>query len=440
MFTEEKYRELLNAAVQFNKAHRINPLEQGNLFTVLDMENKEVSAHSAFLYFVFKPFQKEDDEYDYDNLRELLKELLNAKEKKYGCTHKDVNDYKYLDIRREVPVDFGRLDFVITADNEIFVIELKVWAGEQHEQIPRYRQYLIKQGADKNNIFFLTPLERPSETGESINLTLKDDIKPILESISNNRRNECHEKYATMIEQYICIIDKLTQGENYMKETLDVIHTADELSAVERLIDNRNCCLQEVMNQFFTKLRDRLTDKFIIDGCPNAELVPPETFEYGYESIKKYYSEPNRYPALAYEIDDCKLQSGCKLKENIKLYFFIEVSSNLYCGITPRKITGQGDNDLQVVDCKDAIEPYQTFIDNLKKIKRTGHTRTFAIWEYLKVGNQTVNFSIGALNSGDSIVRLLSKDTLLLEDKIIEELAIEIKNTYKTYCEAIFDK
>ena len=37
-----------------------NPYEDLNLFTVLGMENKEVTAHSAFLYSVFKPFRDEN--------------------------------------------------------------------------------------------------------------------------------------------------------------------------------------------------------------------------------------------------------------------------------------------------------------------------------------------------------------------------------------------
>lgn len=427
----QKYRKLLNVAVEFNKTHRINPLEQGNLFTVLDMENKEVSAHSAFLYFVFKPFQRSDDSYDDLNLRALLGVLLKKRNYK-----KDINEYTYLDIQREVSVDFGRLDFVVTADDEIFVIELKVWAGEQYEQIPRYRQYLIQQGADENNIFFLTPSERPSETGESVNITLKDDVKVVLKSICENRRKEKHEKYATMIEQYIAIIDKITQGENYMKDTVDVIHTADDLKAVERLIENRNNRLQSIMEQFFSKLSERLTDKIIIDGLPVAKLVP---FKYGTESIQNYYSKTNLYPALAYEIESHKLKSSCRLKENIKLYFFIEIGNNLYCGLTPRKITEQGNDDFQVVDCKDAIEPYQVFSDNLKEIQKTGHTSTFAIWKYLEVDKRTINFSIGALNSGDSVVRLLKEDSLLIDAKKIEDLAAKIINTYKTYCEAIYE-
>lgn len=429
MVTEEKYRKLLDAAVEFNKTHRINPLEQGNLFTILDIENKEVSAHSAFLYFVFKPFQQADDKYDDKNLRELLKELLNSKKD----NHKNIDEYEYLDIRREVATEFGRLDFVIDADDETFVIELKVWAGEQHEQIPRYRQYLIKQGADENNIFFLTPLERPSETGESINLTLKDNIKPILESICNSRKAD-YGKYATMIEQYISIIDKLTQGEFYMGETVNTIETAEDLKAVERLIENRNNCMQKIMVEFYNKLGNRLTDQLNIDGCPQALSV---YYKHGRESVYNYYSETNRYPALTYEIADHTLKSGCKLKENVNLYFFVEVSVNLYCGISPRKTTPSG--ELEKIECEDAVDPYQAFNINLRKVPKAKHDKTFPIWEHLTVSQRKVNFSLGALNGNDSILNLLEKNSLSIKENVIDDLAIKILNSYKKYCQAIYE-
>lgn len=69
MKNADRRRRLLDAASDFIRQNRVNPLQQGNLFTVLDMESKEVSAHSSFLYFVFKPFKKEDNTYDDFNLR-----------------------------------------------------------------------------------------------------------------------------------------------------------------------------------------------------------------------------------------------------------------------------------------------------------------------------------------------------------------------------------
>ena len=436
MDPEETMRTLLDAAVQFQRAHRVDPLEQGNLFTVLDMESKEVSAHSAFLYFVFQPFLRGDDTRDDAHLRELLALLLRAKRQRYGGAPQDPDAYRDLEIRREVQVDFGRLDFVVTADREIFVIELKVWAGEQEEQIPRYRQYLLQQGADARNLFFLTPVPRPSETGESVNLTLQGDLKPVLQTIASRRRAQGHATYAAMLEQYLAVIEKLT-GENTMKESLNVIQTAEELQAVELLVENRTRRLQAILEQFFLGLKERLGDLLAAEGGPRATAVPRAAFAYGYRSIETYYRAPNCYPALAYEIEPFPLRAGCRLKDGVRLYFFIEANENLYCGITPRIPDETG---LQGVACEEAIQPYPALLDALKTTKKTGHTRTFAIWEHLTIGQRKINFTLRKLRDQTGFLRLLRAHSLTLDDRLMEELATAVKRKYAAFCQAIFEE
>ena len=419
-----RHQQLLDGAKQFIRQHRTNPLEQGNLFTVLDMENKEVSAHSAFLYFVFKPFKKADNLYDDFNLRKLLEVFLKAK----GVS-KNISSYKSLDIRREVSFEFGRLDFVITADDETFVIELKIWAGEQPQQIIRYQNYLIEQHADKNNIFFLTPSARKSQTGDSINITLKKDIRQCLCCICDKRLNDGYQKYATMIEQYISIIDKLTQGENCMRETLNIIETVEDIYAVEQLIDNRKNCLQQLLKSLFTKLKTQLGNWILIDGLPKAKVI---TYMFGQKSIDEYYSGGSYYPAIVFEIADCKLKDDCTLKENVKLYFLVEVSDNLYCGISPRN-TQQ--SQIENINCKDAFSAYST----LKKYVKNKDNNIYIAWEHLYYNNHKINFTIRELNGKNSFLCLLEENSLEISNKKVTELVAQIKQKYSQFCKEIFD-
>ena len=121
-------RKLLNNFV-INKVHPINDI---NLFSILNMENKEVSAHSKFLYYIFLPFIDENGNKDDKNLRELFKQL-----------HPNVAKPDFIDIQQEVVTDFGRLDFLvlyeINGKKDASVIELKIWAQEQPNQISRYK-------------------------------------------------------------------------------------------------------------------------------------------------------------------------------------------------------------------------------------------------------------------------------------------------------------
>lgn len=91
-------RNLLDSIV-INKFHPINDI---NLFSILKMENKEVSAHSEFLYYIFSPFIDDNGVRDDKNLRELFKVL-----------HDNAAVPDFIDIQKEVPTDFGRLDFLI---------------------------------------------------------------------------------------------------------------------------------------------------------------------------------------------------------------------------------------------------------------------------------------------------------------------------------------
>ena len=164
-------RELLKRAAEQIKES--NPLDDINLFSILGMENKEVSAHSAFLYYIFKPFKGKDGKRDDTNLRILLQYL---KDEHSLMIKKEIEHLQFLNIRREVPFDNGRLDFLLEFDSDAAVIELKVWAGEQPYQIERYRKYLRQNGYTDDNVFFLTPGGKEATTGEARAISLKDDM------------------------------------------------------------------------------------------------------------------------------------------------------------------------------------------------------------------------------------------------------------------------
>ena len=63
--TVDNMKELLETAKELYKNQKkFNPIQDINLFSILGMENKEVAAHSAFLFFIFKPFYTANGERD----------------------------------------------------------------------------------------------------------------------------------------------------------------------------------------------------------------------------------------------------------------------------------------------------------------------------------------------------------------------------------------
>ena len=185
-----------------DKAHEIpetieNPIEDINLFNILGMQNKEVTAHSAFLFYIFKPFYKLDKTVDDENLRDLYDVLKNEIEGNQHIIIDNNNssqDLVYIEIFREVAFSDGRLDFLITYENKkgetnALVIELKIWAGEQENQIQRYEMYLENNGYQNGKVLFLTLLGHDPTTGNAIKISFENSIKIALDIIRKKQRN-----------------------------------------------------------------------------------------------------------------------------------------------------------------------------------------------------------------------------------------------------------
>lgn len=397
---------LISRAKEYAKKHRFNPLNDANLFSILNVENKEVAAHSAFLYFVFKPFVDDGGEYDCLNLRILLSKIL----------HRDINGINTANIRREVRTDFGRLDFLIEYDNKLAVIELKIWAKEQPCQIERYKKYLAENmSADgEGNVFFLTPDKREATTGFAKNITLKEDIKSVLLEITERRRDKT--KYCRIIEQYISLIDKITGG-NGEERDMQIFRSAEDLSAVSCLIAERKKVLTELLGQFFEMLKEQfVTDdsRAVIhpENCPAAECVG---YKYGEESIKNYYLK-RTWPAVAFRVTGCNLKGV--FGPDISLYFFVETGDFLYAGFTLRKGASLGS-----VPREEAGKYADLFC---------GKTNTAFIKEAVTLGGERIYFNIENLGEYNSFINLLLKDSSLETDNNkLREIASEIEEIYR---------
>ena len=208
-------QELLKKAKDNISTTLFDPINDVNLFSILGMEHKEVSAHSAFLYYIFNPFYKHGIankvEVDDLNIRELYKLIKNKNQNvQYP------REPKYINLSREVSFSYGRLDFLIVYSDDkgekedAIIIELKIWAGEQPYQLERYKKYLADNGYSEDNIYFLTPTAREATTADNVvNITLTKDIIPVLENVCKQRKESV--PYVIVIKQYIDIVIRITK-------------------------------------------------------------------------------------------------------------------------------------------------------------------------------------------------------------------------------------
>ncbi|MCA9995627.1 MAG: PD-(D/E)XK nuclease family protein [Anaerolineales bacterium] len=137
-----------------------------NIFNILGVARREVGTHSRFLATLFDPkgvhgqqtlFLKAFLEYCQKHLSEFPWETTNSLESSDWNiqTERRISQYGNLDIVIECP----SLGFIC-------VIENKVDAGEQPQQVARYRQWLDKQEKEYpfSALLYLTPTGSQSHT------------------------------------------------------------------------------------------------------------------------------------------------------------------------------------------------------------------------------------------------------------------------------------
>lgn len=400
-----------------------NPYEDLNIFTILGMENKEVTAHSAFLYSVFKPF-RDNGKINFDNLEILISYLLEKADK--SVTENDIISAA---IYREYQTKYGRLDFLIeytTKDNckNAIVIELKVRAEEQENQIDRYFEYLDNEQYSNSYVFFLTPTgyEAKTDTNKrSIAISLKKDIVKVLELIKSNIKDN-YENYKAIIEQYIQVIKKLT-GENYMN---NILKSKEDIVAVGKLFNERNYVLTKLLRTFMNDIFKKIEYKI-----GNSDIVK-ETYGPGAEAFVKYDLESyyktgsKSLPRIAFQLDKNKLkiEKFSKIDKNADMFFMVEIDYKLYCGITFR------------IKNKDGI--WDWF--NLKDYVEDGTNSCWIKddWKYVKCDSQEIDF-YNYEDNQNGVLNLLKPDTLEFEDIKINSISEDIIDYFNDCAKKYFE-
>ena len=115
-----------------------------NVFSILNMERLEVKTHSAFLYELLNPKGSHSQGNAY--LKLFIHEVLKIK------------DYDFYDVKvvREKSINnLGRIDLVIENSDLLIIIEMKIDADDQEDQLFRYNKYGLSH-IKKHKIYYLS--------------------------------------------------------------------------------------------------------------------------------------------------------------------------------------------------------------------------------------------------------------------------------------------
>lgn len=410
----ENYKIFLENLSLISRKYKIinSTKETFNIFSILRNEYDEVNLHSKFLSELLK------DKNHGRKFIELLLPIIGVE----NINYKRVNIFSEYSVK-----DNGRIDiilkFFLEDSKKVVVIENKIYADDQYQQLKRYYDSMLMEGykSEEIELVYLTlagaePSEDsikglPAAVRENMRIiSYKDDIITWIE--------DCIKEVAQVpiiretLVQYESLLKKITgKGERIMTEEMKnmILSNKDYLDMVYKLTDVLVKIKQELQLKFWEKLEEKLNNSLNLQLEKRLEYP---NHHYSENLIEKFYtnSRNNRFYGLMYFIKD--------LENRGKLYLRIEVSDNLYFGF--RIINNEGNSTTNKKD--DYLE--KELLD--LKFSRTDW---WLGWKYFcssELQNQFINFKeldsnlANVLRDNKKLERLTSE----IEEEILEKLTI----------------
>lgn len=309
---EEK---LLQQAYEKSKDYLYEDSSRFNLLSIIEKDRDEAHIHSKIIYnLLSQNWEKKDKE---TFLTLFLKEIGIEDENIYG---------KNWEVTREKTFDLdtikGRLDFEIKSKDCIYIIEMKIDAGDQPEQLIRYQKF-AKEQHKKYKIFYLTldghnaskksigeeeNLEE-NEKVEYINISFQGEILNWLENCL--KLVEGKENKSACINQYIASINKIL-GEKDKKIKDNILKSTEEIKTAITIYEKLNDKLQITLENFMSLLKEKLRTRI------ENEII------YYKKYVKDYYNytldkTPQDYPGLYIVLAENKSNNSNYYKFVLKL-------------------------------------------------------------------------------------------------------------------------
>ena len=309
--------------------------ESYNLFKVIDMTSNETSVHSAFLADLLNP--KGLHHMGNTFLRLFTNEFLNGMS--FSTETAIVEREKY--IGPVTATTGGRLDIIVTdADRKAIIIENKIYASDQENQLIRYHNYAEKNTSE-HKLFYLSL----DGTVHDEDKTAKHDNKELIEeehyfTISYESDilkwlEQCREKVVDKpliregISHYINLIKHLTNqtmSKEMEKDLKDLIlenpKYIQNLGIIREAI---NISVVELQRRFWELLKKKMEEV----GYP---VIEDGTYRYALDKkedrINKYYNGNfnNKRYGFEFLVNDCgkyEIRYAVRMDEPMVYGFFI---------------------------------------------------------------------------------------------------------------------
>jgi len=321
---EEK---LLKEAYEKSKDYLYEDSSRYNLLSIIEKDRDEVHIHSKIIYnLLSQNWEKKDKE---TFLTLFLKEI--------GIEDENIYD-KNWEVSREKEYILGekkaRPDFVIESQYYIYIIEMKIDAKDQPEQLKNYKKIAEGEKKRKNKkeykLFYLT-LDGHNASKKSIgeeenleenqkveytNISFKEEILNWLENCL--KLVEGKENKLACINQYIASINKIL-GEKEIKIKDNILKSSEDIKNAIVIYEKLNENLQKVLKNFFEELNKKLND-----------ITPKPIYNESY--IKNYYNYtldkiPQDYPGIYIVLHENKSKNSNYYRFVLKLELSPELTA-----------------------------------------------------------------------------------------------------------------
>lgn len=315
-FNEQVVKDFLSKTAEKSKALTVLKEEnEFNIFRITGIDTREVRICSL----IFELLRKDGTHsHGTEFLKLFFEYVLNRQI--------DPKDLEKAAVYSEYVIENNRrIDLFITYGDVSIPIEVKIYAGDQEQQLKDYANYC------KNSpIYYLTlDAHKPSEDSSkglqedeyccvsfiyNIDLWLAECIKA---SEEEPALREVLSQFRSAMRRITGKDTKIMNEELYKlfnRDSVDYIKTADNIS--KSLPDIKAKKMLEVLE----KIKEHIEQKYAtVEGC--------KTDYYDYEMAKKYYEQKgSTYPAIAFKLPP-------ELSPDMSFAFRIEIDTAMYFGI-----------------------------------------------------------------------------------------------------------
>ena len=318
---EEK---LLQEAYEKSKDYLYEDSSRFNLLSIIEKDRDEAHVHSKVIYNLLSQNWGKKDKETFLTL--FLKEIGIEDEIIYNKTWEVTREKEYqLDEKKARP------DFVIESQHYIYIIEMKIDADDQPEQLKNYKKIAEGEKKRKNKkeykLFYLTldghnaskksiGEEENLEENEKVEYTNISFKEEILNWLGNCLKLvEGKENKSACINQYIASINKIL-GEKNTKIKDNILKSVEDMKNAISLYGKLNDKLQVTLENFMSLLKENLGKRAI----------------YYKKYVKDYYNYtidkiPQDYPGLYIVLAENKSKNSNHYRFVLKLELSPELTA-----------------------------------------------------------------------------------------------------------------